>query len=318
MFDNGVRLDCDRILSYMQQLGLTHIDYHIASHYHDDHIGCTVPVLQEFPLRKQAYDRGGGYNTVTFRQYTNAVGALRKTADEGGVLILDKNTENPVRIEFAALNGNGVITRNENDLSLVCVVRWGQFDAVIGGDLSGYNDGGYKDIESAVAKAVGQVEVYKVNHHGSKHSSNTNWLHILHPQVGIISCGNGNTHGHPTDDCVKRLRDARIHTYWTETGNGAKPELRYEKVGGNIIVETTVNATNFTVTYSGNKIDSYPIWNAIGILVNQKSFAWSEKSGIYHFSDCSYVKNISPGNLVTNSVKPSGKVLHAGCPKINL
>src|SRR5438046_2424788 len=45
LFDNGVRGNCDKPLSYLQQLGVTKIDYHIASHYHDDHIGCTREVL---------------------------------------------------------------------------------------------------------------------------------------------------------------------------------------------------------------------------------------------------------------------------------
>jgi beta-lactamase superfamily II metal-dependent hydrolase len=48
LFDNGVRNNCDRPVSYLQQLGITQIDYHVASHYHDDHIGCTVEVLDQF------------------------------------------------------------------------------------------------------------------------------------------------------------------------------------------------------------------------------------------------------------------------------
>src|SRR5260221_7462122 len=61
LFDDGDRSDCDKPVSYLQQLGVTKIDYHIASHYHDDHIGCAMPVLQDFPLQKTAYDRGGFY-----------------------------------------------------------------------------------------------------------------------------------------------------------------------------------------------------------------------------------------------------------------
>jgi competence protein ComEC len=154
LFDNGVRNDCDRVVAYLQQLGVTAIDYHVASHYHDDHIGCTVPVLREFPLRKTAYDRGGTYSTATFRHYTNSVAGKRKTAIEGAALTLDANSTHPVRVEFVALNGNGIQTLNENDLSLVSVVRFGQFDAVMGGDLSGYRSENYKDIETSVARSA--------------------------------------------------------------------------------------------------------------------------------------------------------------------
>src|SRR2546425_6987940 len=57
LFDDGVLNNCDKPISYLQQLGITRIDYHITSHYHADHIGCTAEVLQEFPLQKDAIDR---------------------------------------------------------------------------------------------------------------------------------------------------------------------------------------------------------------------------------------------------------------------
>ena len=41
LIDNGVLNRCDRPVAYLQGLGLSAIDYHIASHYHADHIGCT-------------------------------------------------------------------------------------------------------------------------------------------------------------------------------------------------------------------------------------------------------------------------------------
>ena len=61
LFDDGVKGNCDKPLSYLQQRGVKKIDYHITSHYHADHIGCATEVLNEFPLQKLAYDRGGTY-----------------------------------------------------------------------------------------------------------------------------------------------------------------------------------------------------------------------------------------------------------------
>lgn len=56
-------------------------------------------------------------------------------------ITLDGGGANPVTVTFVALNGNGVSTTDENDLSLVSVVRFGQFDAEFGGDLSGAGTG---------------------------------------------------------------------------------------------------------------------------------------------------------------------------------
>src|SRR5205823_993767 len=69
LFDDGVRGECDRPLYYLRQLGIDHIDYHIASHYHADHIGCATEVLQAFPLRHEAFDRGGSYSSKTYAEY---------------------------------------------------------------------------------------------------------------------------------------------------------------------------------------------------------------------------------------------------------
>ena len=316
LFDNGVRNKCDRPVSYLQQLGVTQIDYHIASHYHADHIGCTTEVLQEFPLMKDAIDRGGSYSSLTYEKYVMAVGNKRKTATTGMIVELDSAFPKPVRIEIVALNGSGIATTNENDLSLVAHVRYGEFDVEIGGDLSGYETGSYEDIESPVARAVGEIEVYKVHHHGSRYSSNDTWLAVTNPVIGIISTGDGNRYGHPTDDCLERLHAADVKTYWTERGNGAEPVPGFDVIGGNIIVQVEPSSSGFTVTHSGAQVDKYLLHEASGVLSEPTpEYAWSKRSKIYHYSICRYVKNISPSNLQKGKSPPSGKRLHRGCPK---
>ncbi len=315
LFDDGPSNKADVVIAYLDQLGVSRIDYHIASHYHEDHIGCTVRVLNEFPLQKEAVDRGGSYKGTDFSNYVAFVGSKRTTAIAGKSITLDSGSANPVKIEFAALNGNQVpkANKNENDMSLVCVVRFGQFDAVLGGDLSGVKSGDYQDVETSVTPQVGQVEVYKVHHHGSRYSSNTNWLAALKPRIGIISCGVSKNH-HPTKDCLQRLHAANVITYWTEHGNGegVEPEPGKDTVGRNIIVECAPNSTTFTITHSGDKVDSYQVWNPLS---TQKNFAWSKLSNKYHLAGCSFVENISPANLQTGSTPPSDKTLHLGCPK---
>ena len=316
LFDNGVRGKCDRPVSYLQQLGVTKIDYHITSHYHADHIGCATQVLTEFPLQKKAFDRGGSYGSATYDKYVAITGSNRTTATQGQVIKLDAGTSHEVKVEIAALNGAGVSTTNENDLSLVAVVHFGKFDVEIGGDLSGIKTGSYEDIESPVADKVGEIEVYKVHHHGSRYSSNEGWLTTTNPIIGIISTGDGNSYGHPTKLCLDRLHAAGIRTYWTEVGAGATPVPGQDTIGGNIILEVEPGSELFTVTHSGGQVDTYAVHEADGVPITPTvSYAWSVKSKIYHYSQCRYVNSISPHNLETGDTSPSGKKLHKGCPK---
>ena len=321
LFDNGKRGNCGLPVSYLEQLGITKIDYMVASHYHDDHIGCTNEVLGEFPLQVTAFDRGGSYNSATFNKYVTKVGGKRQTATPGMVVTLDEGSDSPVRVEFVALNaatsdGQIIATTNENDLSVVAVVRFSNFDAVMGGDLSGFKTGSYEDIETGVATKVGQVEVYKVNHHGSMYSSNDNWLATLKPKVGIISTGAGNDYGHPTQDCLDRLHAAGIKTYWTQTGEGVEPEPGLDVVGKNIVVQAAPGGATFTVTYNFQNVDTYPLWGAPQDAVGPApTLAWSKNSPRYHFADCSYVSNINPANLQQGSTPPPGKTQHEDCPR---
>jgi competence protein ComEC len=316
LFDDGVARNCNRPVSYLQQLGITKIDYLIASHYHDDHIGCTSEVLTAFPLSNAAYDRGYSFPSQLFKQYEKAVGTKRKTAIIGNKIILDSNTDHPVSIEFIALNGAGVTTTNENSLSLVSVIRFGMFDAVMGGDLSGFNTNDYKDIESVVADKVGKVEVYKVHQHCSSYSSNDKWLSVVNPKVGIISASGdiGRNQHHPTQECLERLHKANVKTYWTESGGGAEPEPTWDVVSRKIIVEADPNKDEFKITYNWNDTDTYPLWESVNTkVVADPLYAWSKNSKVYHYVGCKYVSNMSPANLVKGSTPPAGMRLHDNC-----
>jgi len=108
LFDVGEDLkkkDCTRPLAYLDQLGVSKIDYLFVSHYHFDHIGCIPQVLQRFPLQHDAIDRGDKYPGATFKSYVGAVSVHRKTGQEGQTLQLDEKSGTPVTITVVAVNG---------------------------------------------------------------------------------------------------------------------------------------------------------------------------------------------------------------------
>jgi beta-lactamase superfamily II metal-dependent hydrolase len=329
MFDAGEDMkkrDCTKPVSYLDQLGIKHIDYLYISHYHFDHIGCIPAVLEQIQLTGPAFDRGGTYPGATFTHYKAAVGSHRKTAAVGDSVTLDKNSRNPILITVVAVNGNSkhgtVKTSNENDLSLSVVVAFGTFKEEIGGDLSGDNTNMYQDVETPVAPDVGRIDVYKVHHHCSSHSTNDTWLADTQPIVGVISTGDGNSYDHPTADCLERLHTHNVKAYWTETGNGAEPEAGIDVVGGNIVIEIGPNDSSFTVTYEGSHVDTYSL-SGTGATGSpgtaspaaSPKYAWSKKSAQYHYANCRFVQNIAPENLAQGDTPPDHKTLHKDCPK---
>ena len=230
------------VLAQLQALGVTHVDYHFNSHYHSDHLGNFPAIFGTGGVSLDyGWDRSGSYTTGMYTSYVTTLGSRRRTMVKNQVITLDSLSAHPVTIKCVNLAGAGLYSgTEENVLSMVLKVSYGEFDMVFGGDLSGYNSGSYKDIETTVGPQVGPVEAFKVHHHGSATSTNPAWLNALQPKIGVISMGNGNSYGHPTSAALGRLHTANVKTYWTETGSGVAPLAGWDKVAsGQVIISAT-------------------------------------------------------------------------------
>jgi competence protein ComEC len=95
-----------------------------------------------------------------------------------------------------------------NDDSVVLLVRYGAFEAVLAGDLG-------VRAESLLAGRVGRIDLLKVGHHGSATSSGVPWLHELLPKAAIVSVG-PNRYGHPSPGTLQRLAAAGSEVWRTD------------------------------------------------------------------------------------------------------
>ncbi|MEX0312641.1 MAG: ComEC/Rec2 family competence protein [Allomuricauda sp.] len=94
---------------------------------------------------------------------------------------------------------------NENPLSLALKISYGDFDYFTGGDntgLQGYGLPTWFDVESPMAKVVGQVEVTTLNHHGNRDATNEFFVQTLNPKVVVqqLWCSD-----HPGQEVYQRL-----------------------------------------------------------------------------------------------------------------
>ena len=251
------------IVTQLTAIGVTKIDFHVASHYDADHIGCSDHVVAHFPVQQIAYDRGATNPpaTATYTRYATAMASTRQTVTVGQQIALDAGSTAPVTFQVVAVNANGTAgSLDENDRSVVLVLHFGSFDAEFGGDLAGQTISGRHDIESVIATTVGQVEVYKVHHHGSTTSSNTTWMTTIHPKIAVLSVGSPNAFDHPTQAALDRIRPTGAITYWTTAGDGAPALSAFDTVvNGRITVDVPPAGTTFTV-FHGSVFESYGSW----------------------------------------------------------
>lgn len=241
--NNGKGTGC--VLPYLLNLHIVDLDYIVASHYHSDHIGGLDEVVLGLGgsthIKTAAYDRGGNYSSRSYLDYVNAIGDKRVTLSAGQTIDLADG----VRIECIASNGNihsgkvydGI---DENTLSVVFILRFRNFDMYFGGDSD-------LAIEPYLASYAGDVDIYKVSHHGSNTSSSQELLDYLQPEVSIIPVGSGNQYGHPHFEAISRLINMNSYIYQTETGSAPPPIGKGEVANGDFKIVTD----GFSYTISG-------------------------------------------------------------------
>jgi competence protein ComEC len=100
--------------------------------------------------------------------------------------------------------GEGVMSRKSNDNSLVLKISYEETPFLFTGDLEAAGE------QAVVARAGPQLKsgVLLVPHHGSKSSCSPAFLEAVSPKVCDISAGKDNPFGFPSQDVLRRLREA--------------------------------------------------------------------------------------------------------------
>lgn len=60
------------------------------------------------------------------------------------------------------------------------------------------------------------ADVYKVGHHGSRSSTSKKFFKAVNPDYAVISCGEGNSYGHPHAETLNTLRTNGVAVYRTD------------------------------------------------------------------------------------------------------
>jgi beta-lactamase superfamily II metal-dependent hydrolase len=212
----------------LKAMGTSSVAWVSASHYDDDHIGGIVSLADAVPTQA-VYDRGGGPEAKTSATYDAyyawAESAPIHEAVQVGSTFTLCSGDDEVTFEVVSVGTDGtaagdVPVTDENDRSVCLLIRFKVFRGFTCGDLSGYDQGKHRDVESAVARVVGRVDYLNVSHHGSRTSSNPEFVRRLCPSVSVISVGK-NSYKHPNTLVKQRLRRCG-RVYQTESRRGAR------------------------------------------------------------------------------------------------
>lgn len=203
---NGKVLDeLGRILKW----GDRYVDLVILSHPELDHFGGLVEVLNRYKVGALIWNGLEG-KSAAFDDFKRAIyeNNIQEIVLRAGDSIRHKDSN-----FFVLSPGENFSSIKEvNDTSLVLELKSKNSKVLFTGDISAA-------IEENLL--VGDVDVLKVAHHGSKFSTSANFLSAAKPEAAIIGVGK-NSYGHPTPQTLERLEDTGAQVFRTDSDGTVK------------------------------------------------------------------------------------------------
>ena len=205
LIDGGNVDDSSLIYAYLQEHDISSLKYIVGTHAHEDHMGGLSGALHAAQA-ETAFCSVTENDAKFFQNFTSALAKQGKsiTVPETG----SRYTLGSAEFQFI---GPIQETNDANNMSLVLRLVYGSTSFLFTGDAerseeSDILDAGY-DLSATVLK---------VGHHGSEGSTSYPFLRAATPQYAVISCGTGNSYGHPHEEALSRLRDADVTLYRTD------------------------------------------------------------------------------------------------------
>lgn len=285
LIDGGNVEDGPDVVRFIKKLNITTLDYVIATHAHEDHVGGLGTIINNFTVNK-VFSPVDSYSSTCFKEF------LEAAEKQCGLTVLKSGTD--FKLDNALIKTLWPVSPKDedtNNTSIVLKMTYGKISFLFTGDLE--HDAETRLVESG---ADLKADVLKVGHHGSDTSSSYLFLRSVLPQIGIISCGKDNSYGHPHDEVIERFKQAETKI------------LRTDEVG------------TVTVSSDGNKIDakygdhneSFDKSEATPALT-ATSYIGNKNSKKFHLSSCSglpkeenRIKFDSRENAINAGFEPCG------------
>lgn len=186
-----------RIEPFLKYHGVRKVDVWILTHSDSDHYSGLLELLEdgypvEYLLFSQSMPRDETWESLT------------TAAAENGTEIVYVEARDAIRLsdcDMTCIYPTAEDTSEDsNDLSQVWLFEKDEMSILFTGDL------GEEQEQLLLERGLlGDVDVLKVAHHGSKYSSCEEFLKAVSPEYAVISCGEGNSYGHPHAETLERL-----------------------------------------------------------------------------------------------------------------
>lgn len=218
LIDAGPTGSAPKIAQVLQELGRNKIDYLVATHPDEDHIGGMADVISNTQIGT-IYAPNKTNNTATYRKFLTAIqnNNLQITLAEAGTII-DQTDDYKLEILWPKKDANFPET---NDYSIIIKLTVGNKTFLFTGDAP---------TNAILNSNPGHIDVLKLSHHGSRTGTTEVLIHKLSPTYAVLSYAVDNSYGHPMQSVLNALHKHSVEVW----GTGANGTITITCDGTNI------------------------------------------------------------------------------------
>lgn len=294
LIDGGNNNKGTTVQLYLKKQGVESLDYVIGTHPDADHIGGLDVIVYKYNC-----------DTVIMPDYEKDTKTYQELVD----VIHDKNMKitypvvgeqyalGEAKFTIIAPNSNSY-GGNANDYSVAILLEYGKNCFLFTGDAEEASEA-----EMLMNGIDISADVYKVAHHGSRSASTQEFLNAVHPKYAVISCGEGNSYGHPHAEVLNRLRSMGVEVFRTDEQGSIIASSDGENITWNCSATDSWQSGEQTESDRENSEDENPgdenSGNAISDAVTseQTTYVLNTNTKKFHRETCSSVSQIKEENF---------------------
>lgn len=300
LIDAGDNNQGTKIQNYLQKQNIKSLKYVICTHPDADHIGGMDVILYKFDC-ETIFMTDEKNDTNTYRDVIDTM--RNKGYSKTLPVVGDIYTLGGAQITvLAPINPS----EDSNNNSISILITHGNNKFLFSGDAE-------EEEESDIVNNYISIDadVYKVGHHGSKTASSEEFLNAISPTYAVISCGEGNSYGHPHSATLNILRSMGVKVFRTDeqgsiiaTSDGVNITWNCSPSDTWQAGEGTQNAENHTTAVATTRpVEEQTTTSAI-IITNTENqgaitYICNTNTMKFHYPECSSVKRMSEDNKWT-------------------
>lgn len=205
LIDTGDSDQGTKIQLYLTKQGVENLDYLVLTHPDADHIGGAPVIITKFGI--------GQLFLSNYEKDNKTTQKVRDAMQYKGLTASDCQVGDTYTL------GNASFTilapakeyADSNNASIALMVQNGNNRFLFTGDCEAE-----AEADLIASGADLSADVYLAGHHGSDTASSQAFMDAVSPTYAVISCGEGNSYGHPHAEVLNRFRSMGIQVFRTD------------------------------------------------------------------------------------------------------